>query len=88
MTCMLGVVFSATYFHTFTSLMGTSPMLSFSYLLPLYELHYEYTRSLDDVFTYVLINIDNLNEEQLRLLSFYLPHTIHGATNVSVLLDF
>jgi hypothetical protein len=88
MTCMLYIVFFATFSHTLASTMEISPPFSFNYLLPLYELHYEFTRSMGDVLHYVRINIDNLNEEQLRMLSFYLPHTIYGEANVSVLLDF
>jgi hypothetical protein len=88
MTCMLGIVFLATFSYTIASTMEISPLLSPNYLLPLAELHYEFTRSLGDVLHYIHININNLNEEQLRMLSFYLPHTIYGEANVSVLLDF
>jgi hypothetical protein len=88
MTSMLGVVLLATFSYAYASTIGTSPPLSFGYLLPLFELHYEYTRALDDVISDVLLNLNNFNEEQLRMLSFYLPHTIHGATNVHTFLDF
>lgn len=88
MTCMLGIVFLSTFSYTLASTMEISPPLSFNYLLPLYELHYEFTRSMGDILNYVHINIDNLNEEQLRMLSFYLPHIIYGGANVSVLVDF
>lgn len=88
MTCMLGIVFLSTFSYTLASTMEISPQLSFNYLLPLYDLHYEFTRSMGDLLHYVHINIDNLNEEQLRMLSFYLPHIIHGGANVSVLVDF
>jgi hypothetical protein len=82
MTCTLGVVFISTFSYTLASTMEISPPLGF------YELHYEFTRSMGDLLSYVHINIGNLNEEQLRMLSFYLPHIIHGGANVSVLLDF
>lgn len=87
-TCMLGIVFCSTISYTLASTVEISPPLSFSYMLPLFELHYEFTRSLGDVLHYVTINIDNLNEEQLRMLSFYLSHTISGGANVSLILDF
>jgi hypothetical protein len=88
MKCMLGIVFLSTLSYTLASTTETSPPLNFNYLLPLFELHYECTRSMGDLLHYVHTNIDNLNEEQLRMLSFYLSHIIHGGANVSVLVDF
>jgi hypothetical protein len=88
MTCILGSVFLATYSYTLASSTEISPPVSFNYLLLLFDLHYEFTRSVGDVLHHVHINIGNLNEEQLRMLSFYLPLTIHVEANVSVLLDF
>jgi hypothetical protein len=88
MKCMLGLVFLSTLSYTLASTTEISPSLSFHYLLPLYEVHYEFTRSMGDVLHHIHINIGNLNEEQLRMSSFYLPHIIHGGANVSVLLDF
>jgi hypothetical protein len=88
MTCLLGFVFLSTFTYTHDFTMGISPPLTFNFLLPLFELHYEFTRSTGDLLHYVHANIRNLNEEQLRMLSFYLPHIISGGANVSLLLDF
>jgi hypothetical protein len=88
MTGLLGFVFLSTFTYTQDSAMEISPPLSFSYLLPLFEVHYEFTRSMGDLLHYLHANINNLNEEQLIMLSFYLPHIISGGANVSVLLDF
>ena len=88
LTSVLSIVLLATHFYTFSSLIGTAPSYNFNNLLPLFELHYEFTRSLDDVIAHVNNNIDILNENQLRMLNFYLPYIIHGATDVSFLVDF
>ena len=88
MTSLLGFVFLSTFTYTQDFTMGISPPLSFSYLLPLFEVHYEFTRATGDLLHYVQANIHNLNEEQLRMLSFYLPHIVSGGANVSLLLDF
>jgi hypothetical protein len=88
MTGLLGIVFLSTFTFTHDSAMEISPPLSFSFLLPLFELHYEFTRATGDLLHYLHANIDNLNEEQLIMLRFYLPRIISGGANVSVLLDF